>query len=68
MIELELSSMVGRYSDLTAEHIKSLLTLRGDISSAEIRSSTSSAMNAKKNNNDYPPIFADITVSSGLFR
>lgn len=69
MIELELSSMVGRYADLTADHIKSLLTLRGDISSAEIRSSTLSAMNQKRQPNDYPSIFGEIQIStSGIFR
>ena len=35
MVELELSSLVSRYSDVTADHIRALLTLRGDISSAE---------------------------------
>ena len=35
MIELELSSLVSKYNDITADHIRALLTLRGDISSAE---------------------------------
>ena len=35
MVELELSSLVSRYADVTADHIRALLTLRGDISSAE---------------------------------
>ena len=34
MVELELSSLVTKYSDVTGDHIRALLTLRGDISSA----------------------------------
>lgn len=69
MIELDLSSMVGRYSDLTAEHIRSLLTLRGDISSAEAKTVTESSLQQRKLNKTAHQvrIFADIQVQGGGF-
>ena len=69
MIELHLSSMVSRYSDLTAEHIRSLLTLRGDISSAEAKTVAESSLQQRKHskNVQHVRIFADIQVQPGFF-
>ena len=69
MIELELSSMVARYNDLIADHIRSLLTLRGDISSAEAKTVTESSLQQRKlnKNSKQTRIFADIQVQTGFF-
>jgi exocyst complex component 3 len=69
MIELELSSMVSRYGDLTADHIKALINMRGDISSAETKTVIESSMQQRKTKKVVTDIkiFSEIPVTSSFF-
>lgn len=66
MIELDLSSMVSRYSDLTADHIRTILNLRGDISTAAVKTVIDSALQQRKHSKTSVKIFADIKVQSRI--
>ena len=67
MIELDLSSMVSRYADLTADHIRTILNLRGDISTAAVKTVIDSALQQRKHSkSDSVKIFADIKVQSRM--
>ena len=69
MIELDLSSMVSRYHDLTAEHIRAILTLRGDLSAQGTKTVTESALAQRKHakKDGQVAIFSDIQVQTGFF-
>jgi len=74
MLELEIQGLASRFSDVTTEHVRKLLDIRGDLSKDQIGEKLAIVEEAKNkiceedfSNHNIPKIFAEITVSTGAF-